>query len=101
MMTEDLFGMGEDCASNSAMRNCLKKALPTILQNELTDKQLKYVTQRYFHGMLQEDIALMFNVKKSTVSRTLHRSHKNIKKALEYVKLGVTLREDEDENGGM
>lgn len=79
----------KDEVNNSSVLNCMKRALPAILKNELTETQIRYVTLRYVDNMKLEEIASACGVHITTVSRTLKRAHQRMRQALEYVRMGA------------
>ena len=83
--------------SSADILSCMIKALPQILEAELTDTQRAYAELRYekFWGL--KEIADEYGVDISTVCRTLARARARVKTALEYVQLGARLRETIDD----
>lgn len=78
----DCFTQGE---SNSAKLSRASSLMGKIIENELTEKQRRYVLGHYFEGRTVTDIAREDGVNKSTVSRTLARGKKRIENSLKYV----------------
>lgn len=56
------------------------KMMSTALREELTEKQRQYITAYYVNGKSMPEIGEMYGVNKSTVSRTISRSLRKIKK---------------------
>ena len=65
-------------------RNHALRMMGTALREELTEKQLHYITLYYVDGKNMVEIGEMFGVDKSTVSRTIKRALRRIKKVLKY-----------------
>lgn len=51
----------------------VKRILPLILEECCTEKQRKYIMHYFAEGMTIPQIAKLYSVNKSTVSRTIHR----------------------------
>ena len=71
---------GED---NRAELERVKRILPMILEECCTAKQLDYIMRYYADGMKIKEIAKLYDVNKSTVSRTIHAG---IDKAYPYLR---------------
>lgn len=77
---------GED---NSKSRRKLIRNLRTAMAEELTKKQLQYLTLYYVDGVKMVSIAEEMGVNKSTVSRTLKRGKSRLQKCLKYGAAGL------------
>lgn len=62
----------------------LKKNLTLAIQNELTPHQQRALLMRYSEGKNMTEIAGILGVSPSTVSRTISRALKRLRKALQY-----------------
>lgn len=62
----------------------LKKNLTLAIQNELTPHQQRALLMRYSEGKTVTEIASILGVSVSTVSRTIGRAIKRLRKALQY-----------------
>ena len=58
------------------------KLLKLVLNENLTKTQKCYIIRYYRDGMTVTEIAQMYGVNKSTVSRTLKRARENLKRAI-------------------
>lgn len=61
----------------------LKSLLLRAIRTELSEKQLAYL-DAYYHGMKMREIAEVYNVRTSTISRTITRAENKLRKALRY-----------------
>lgn len=61
-----------------------KRAAATALERELTETQRLYYIAYYLDGISMPEIADMYGVNKSTVSRTLTRATKRMARVLAY-----------------
>ncbi len=68
---------------NSSLIKLTKRAIRKIIQDELTERQKEYIMLYYYNDMDMCEIAKMYGVNKSTISRTINRARMNI---LEYTK---------------
>ena len=55
-----------------------------VMEQELTEKQRRVIEDHYLRGMRVTDIASLYGVNKSTVSRTLRRAMKRLRRSLRY-----------------
>ena len=55
-----------------------------VMEHELTEKQRRVVVDYFYNGMRVTDIALCYGISKSTVSRTLKRAIKRLRRSLVY-----------------
>lgn len=69
-----------NCSTNSNQIEKLKKILYKAIEEVLTDRQKEILIIYYFEEKTMEQIAEELNINKSTVSRTLQRAEKNLKK---------------------
>lgn len=69
-----LSGQGED---NRAELDRVKRILPMILAECCTANQMEYIKLYFVEKMTMREIAFLCGVKKSTVSRTIHRGLDN------------------------
>lgn len=76
-----LWEQGED---NSDQLDRLRRNLRLARQSELTERQREVLRLRYEEGMSLSAIALRLQVNKSTVSRTVNRGKKRLRKYLQY-----------------
>lgn len=81
---KDLFELSK---SRECDYSTLKRKLRQAIQNELTEKQLQLVELYYFGSkkITQKEIAEITGKDASTVSRTLKRARKNLKRVLKYL----------------
>lgn len=69
--------------TNEERLNRLKKALPIALEN-LTAKQKKYLRCYFYDELTVTEIAELYNIAPSTVSRTIARGKKKLKTILQF-----------------
>lgn len=72
------FGGGDERLDNT------KKMLYDAINFELTPVQKQYFTAYYLEGLTMDEIAEMFGVNKSTVSRTISRAKNRLFRYLKY-----------------
>ncbi len=85
--SSNLWGEAADWESrgdNSSDIARLKRNLAKIRSQELTQRQAEIISLYYDRGMNTVEIAQALGTNKSTVSRTLERGRKRIKKYLQY-----------------
>ena len=70
--------------TNDEQLSRLKKNLTLAIQNELTPHQQRALLMRYSEGKNMTEIAGILGVSPSTVSRTISRALKRLRKALQY-----------------
>ncbi len=58
--------------------------LHTVINNELTERQKKYIEMYFFKGLNTVQIAQELGVNKSTVSRTIMRAKNRISRSMKY-----------------
>ena len=63
----------------------MKKVLPIVLNECVTATQKTYIMHYFVDGLMVTDIAKMYEVNKSTVSRTIYRGLDNAYKYLRFV----------------
>ncbi|MEG0894360.1 MAG: sigma-70 family RNA polymerase sigma factor [Oscillospiraceae bacterium] len=63
------------------------KIIKMIIENDLTVKQKRYVCHYFFDGMKMTEIAQMYGIVKSTVSRTISVAIKKINSRIKYYKI--------------
>lgn len=71
--------------SNDERIERLKKNVWLAVELELTETQRAYAMDFYLYGLSVTDIAKKYFVAKSTVSRTLARARKRIRRPLKYL----------------
>ena len=74
----------EDSGLAEQPRQELTERMKTVIREELSEMQRYTVLAYYFEQKNLEQIAQERNVNKSTVSRTLRRAEKNLRKYLQY-----------------
>lgn len=62
----------------------IRRALTEALRTELTDVQARYVDAYYVQGLTMDQIGRRFGVSRSTVSRTLARARRRLRRVLRY-----------------
>ena len=62
-----------DAGDNLQELRRVRKVIPVLVEECLTDTQRKYVMHHFMDRMSVSDIADMYGVARSTVSRTIHR----------------------------
>lgn len=65
-------------------REAQKERLRRVMANELTEKQRRAVEDYYLGGMRQTEMAALYGVHKSTVSRTLRRAVRKLRRFMRY-----------------
>lgn len=73
---------GED---NRADLERLKKALPAVLAECVTETQRQYILHYFVDRMTQKQIGELYGVNTATVSRTIHRGLNNAYRYLRFV----------------
>lgn len=71
-------------AESSEQMERLRRNLRLARQSELTDRQREMLRLRYEEGLSVSAIARRLQVNKSTVSRTVNRGQKRLRKYLQY-----------------
>ena len=80
--------------TNSAEINRLKHNLVRALRNDVTPRQREVLSLYYAKGLNMRQIGTLLGIDKSTVSRTVKRGERRLKRCLKYS--GETfLREEE------
>ena len=69
---------------NKSTQKINNKILAQIMLDHLSPHQLKYVTKYYYDGLKITEIAEMYGVNKSTVSRTIKKAEERIAKVAKY-----------------
>ncbi len=81
----EFFGDESDEKSEYGVRfGRLSELLLIIIENELTDTEKKVIKMHHFKGKSISSTAYEMNVCPSTVSRTLSRAEKKIRKYMKY-----------------
>ncbi len=70
--------------TNAEQLQTVKKALHTVITEELTDRQRQIITLHYFDGLNDSQIARKLHVQPSTVMRTRKRAEYNIYRTLRF-----------------
>ena len=70
--------------SNSVEYRKMLRILRKVVDEQLSERQKQYVMLYYYKRMKITQIAQMFGVNKSTVSRTINRARQNIKRYMQY-----------------
>ncbi len=70
--------------SDNLFHRHLINALRVALVEELTEQQHAYIVAYYYDRNTQEEIAKIFSVSKSTVSRTIKTAEKKLEHVLRY-----------------
>ena len=73
---------GED---NRADLDRMKKALPAVLAECVTETQRQYILHYFVDRMTQKQIGELYGVNTATVSRTIHRGLNNAYRYLRFV----------------
>ena len=73
---------GED---NRAALHRLKRALPAVLAECVTETQRQYILHYFVDRMTQKQIGELYGVNTATVSRTIHRGLNNAYRYLRFV----------------
>lgn len=60
------------------------KMMGQALQEELTEKQMRYVSAYYVEQLSMAKIGERYGIKKTTVSRTIKRAQRRIEKVIRY-----------------
>lgn len=60
------------------------KMMGMALREELTEKQLKYISAYHIEQLTMNEIGTRYGVNRSTVSRTIKRAQSKVKKVLRY-----------------
>lgn len=68
----------------SYIKNHIKKATLFAMEVELSEAQKRYITHYIIEGKTMEEIAYIYSVNKSTVSRVISAGRKNLMHALRY-----------------
>lgn len=80
--------------SNSILWAAVKKELPNIMKNELTQKQQECVQGIFFEGLNQVTVAEKLGISQPTASRHIHRAMKILLNRLNYaMRVGKTISE--------
>lgn len=79
-----LLKAGEEASDNKALLRSATRAVRKVITDELTSRQKEYIVLYYYKEMDMSEIAEMYNVNKSTVSRTINRARNNIIKYTKY-----------------
>ena len=61
-----------------------KERMYRVMQQELTEKQRRAVEDYYLRGLRLSEMAALYGVNKSTVSRTLRRGMDKLRRFLRY-----------------
>ena len=69
---------------NSAQHRQLKRNLVRALQEDVTEKQRRCLLMYYGDGLNMREIGERLGVDKSTVSRTIKRGERRLKRCLRY-----------------
>ena len=77
-----LNGEGED---NRADLERLKRVLPVVLEECVTEKQRRYILHYFVDRMAVKEIARLYQLDESTVSRTINRGLDNAYRYLRFV----------------
>lgn len=67
-------------SDNNVFREKLKKLLFYAIENWLTDNQKKIILMYFVENLREKEIAQILNLNQSTVSRTLNRAKKTLRK---------------------
>lgn len=81
------FFKGENAESDAAgekLRRMAQRALQEVVREELSSAQKKYLAEYYFEGKTLKEIADLYGVNISTVSRTISRGRKRIIDRIKY-----------------
>ncbi len=70
--------------TNSDTISGLKRRLMIAMRQEITDKQRRYLSLYYGDGLNMREISEMEGVDKSTVSRTIRRGERNLRRCLRF-----------------
>ena len=73
---------GED---NRADLDRMKKVLPAVLAECVTETQRQYILHYFVYRMTQKQIGELYGVNTATVSRTIHRGLNNAYRYLRFV----------------
>ncbi len=60
------------------------RRIQKVMEHELTEKQRRVIVDHYYNGMRVTDIAQSYGISKSTVSRTLQRAIRRLRRSLVY-----------------
>ena len=74
---------GEQFSSENTAQN-VGKMIHAAIKYELSDKQRAYFISYYLEGKSIKEIGEIYDVDKSTISRTLKRSRNRLKRVLKY-----------------
>ena len=74
-----------DGADNSESLLRIKKLLPLILEQELSESQRDAVIRYYYQGEKIPQIARDLGVHKSTISRRIQTAQRRIRRAVQYL----------------
>lgn len=74
----------EEENNNDEQIEKLKKFIPQIIKQELTERQRQIIILYYYEQKNMTEIAMYLRVNPSTVSRSLATSRKNIYRILKY-----------------
>ena len=69
---------------HSCIVDHIKKATLFAMENELSEAQKRYITHYVLEGMTMSEIADMYHINKSTVSRVIFAGRKNLMHVLRY-----------------
>ncbi len=70
--------------TNSYARNKMKKIMISALKTEVTERQRQMLTEYFYNGKNVNQIAEIYGINKSTVSRTISRALNNLRKIAYY-----------------
>lgn len=98
-LNSDFLGSAEICADkrlmeifhdkhendNNAKLAKARQVLLEVVRNDISARQKEYIMLYYYKQISMAEIAEMYNVNKSTVSRTLSRARQNIMQKLKYI----------------
>lgn len=99
-MDEILFnsvhGADGDDGESAAFRRVLMRSLREIVEEELSSQQKAYLVEYYYKRCTMQEIATIYSVNVSTVSRTIARGRRTIFHRLKYL---IELRRGKVGNG--
>lgn len=70
--------------TNAGELNRMKESLRRALNEDITEKQRRYLMHYYGDGMSMEQIGARYGVDKSTISRTIKRGEGRLRRCLRY-----------------
>lgn len=74
----------KNCSTNSYARNKMKKIMLSALEKEVTERQRQMLAEYFYNGKNISQIAKIYGINKSTVSRTISRALNNLRKIAYY-----------------